>query len=67
MKAGRVVKEVYREHGISDATNHNFKFKYCGIEASDIKWLKAIFADLTLEHRILKDILVKSCKASGEA
>ena len=37
---GRMVKEVCREYGMSDATYYNWKAKYGGMEASDIKRLK---------------------------
>lgn len=69
VEAGRLVKEVCREYSISDATYYNWKAKYGGMEASDIKRLKeledenrrlkSMFADLSLEHRILKDIVEK--------
>ena len=69
VEAGRLVKEVCREYGISDATYYNWRAKYGGMEASDIKRLKeledenrrlkSMFADLSLEHRILKDIVEK--------
>ncbi|GAA6152205.1 hypothetical protein NBRC116587_16240 [Pseudoteredinibacter isoporae] len=69
VEAGRLVKEVCREYEISGATYYNWKSKYGGMEASDIKRLKeleeenhrlkAMFADLSLEHRILKDIVEK--------
>lgn len=69
VEADRLVKEVCREYGISDATYYNWKAKYGGMEASDIKRLKeledenrrlkSMFADLSLEHRILKDIVEK--------
>ncbi|KTD45181.1 ISxcC1 transposase [Legionella quinlivanii] len=39
---GRLVKEVCREHGISDATYYNWKAKYGGMEASDIKRMKEL-------------------------
>ena len=74
VESGRLVKEVCREYSISDATYYNWKAKYGGMEASDIKRLKdledenrrlkSMFAELSLEHRILKDIIEKSCKAS---
>ena len=74
VEAGRRVKKVCREYSISDATYYNWKSKYGGMEASDVKRLKeleeenrrlkAMFADLSLEHRVLKDIIEKSCKAS---
>jgi len=72
VKAGRKVNEVYRECSISDATYYNWKSKYSGIEASDIKRLKELegenrklkqmFADLSIEQRIVKDILEKTVK-----
>ena len=37
VQAGRLVKEVCREYSISDATYYNWKAKYGGMEASDIK------------------------------
>ena len=74
VEGGRLIKEVCREYGISDATYYNWKTKYGGMEASDVKRLKeledenrrlkSMFAELSLEHRILKDIVEKSCKAS---
>ena len=67
VEAGRTVKDVCREYGISDATYYNWKSKYSGMEASDIKrmkdmeaelsQLKRMYADLALENRALKDIM----------
>ena len=34
---GLKVKDLCREHGISDATYYNWKAKYGGLEASDLK------------------------------
>jgi putative transposase len=69
VESGRLVKDVCREYGISDATYYNWKAKYGGMEASDIKKmkdledenrrLKQMFAELSLEHKILKDIIEK--------
>ena len=69
VETGKLVKDVCREYGISDATYYNWKAKYGGMEASDIKRLKELesenqrlkqmFADLSLEHQILKDIVEK--------
>ncbi len=69
VESGRLVKDVCREYGISDATYYNWKAKYGGMEASDIKKmkdledenrrLKQMFAELSLEHKILKDIVEK--------
>jgi putative transposase len=67
--AGRPVKEVCRKHGISDATYYNWKSKYGGMSASELKRmkemegelseLKRMYADLALENRALKDLIEK--------
>ena len=69
VEAGRTVKDVCRETGISEATYYNWKSRYGGMEASDIKKikdledenrrLKQMFADLSLENRALKDVIEK--------
>ena len=67
--AGRSVKEICRKHGISDATYYNWKSKYGGMKASDLKRmkeleaelsrLKRMYADLALENHALKDLIEK--------
>ncbi len=69
VEAGRTVKDICREAGISEASYYNWKAKYGGMEASDIKKLKDLeeenrrlkqmFADLSLECRALKDVIEK--------
>ena len=69
VEAGRTVKDVCSEAGISEASYYNLKVKYGGMEASDIKKmkdledenrrLKQMFADLSLENRALKDVIEK--------
>ena len=69
MEAGRTVRDVSREHEISDATYYQWKSKYGGMQASDIKRLreledenrrlKQMSADLLLENRALKDVIAK--------
>ena len=69
VEGGRQVKEVCREYGVSDATFYNWKSKDGGMEASDIRRLKEMedenrrlkqmFADLSLKHEALKDIVEK--------
>lgn len=66
VEAGRLVKDVCRERGISDATYYQWKSKYGGMEASDIKRLreleeenrklKMMVADLSLENRAIKEV-----------
>lgn len=69
VEGGRQVKAVCREYGISEPTYYNWKTKYGGMEASDVRKLKDLadenrrlkqmFAELSLEHKILKDIVEK--------
>jgi putative transposase len=68
-EAGRLVAEICREHGIAPATYYQWKSKYGGLEASDLKRmrsleeensrLKKMYADLALENRAIKDLLGK--------
>ena len=77
VEGGRQVKEVCREYGISDATYYNWKMKYGGMEIADIRKLKELtdenrrlkqmYADLSLKHEALKDIVEKSSEACSEA
>jgi putative transposase len=76
VEGGRMVKDVCREYGILDATYYNWKSKYGGMTASDIKKpkeledenrrLKRMYADLSLQHEALKDVVEKSFEASRE-
>jgi putative transposase len=69
VEGGRSVKDVCREYGISDATYYNWKSKYGGMTASDVKKLKELedenrrlkrmYADLSLQHEALKDVIEK--------
>lgn len=68
-EAGLSVKEICRSHGISEPTFYNWKSKYGGMEASDVRrlkdleeenaQLKKMYADLALDNRILKDLFTK--------
>jgi len=68
-EAGRKVSEICREHGISSATFYQWRSKYGGMEASDIKKLKELqeeneklkrmYADMALENQAIKDLLGK--------
>ena len=67
--AGKKVKDICREHGISDATYYKWKSKYGGLDASELKRikeleaenskLKRMYADLSLENDGLKDLISK--------
>jgi putative transposase len=67
--AGRPIKEVCRQRGISGATYYKWKSKYGGMEASDLKRvkeleaenarLKRLFAEMALENAAMKDLIAK--------
>ena len=69
VEGGRTVAEVCREVGVSTATHFKWKAKFGGMEASDIRrmreleeenrQLKRMYAELSLDHRVLKDVLEK--------
>ena len=68
-EAGIPTKEICRELGISEPTFYNWKSKYGGMEASDVKRLKDLeeenarlkkmYADLAMDNQILKDLFTK--------
>lgn len=68
-ESGMKVTELCRKYGMSDVTFYKWRSKYGGMEASDIKRLKALeeenrhlkqmYAELSLEHTVLKDIVEK--------
>lgn len=69
VEAGRTVKDVCREYGISNATYYAWKSKFGGMETSDIKRLreleyenarlKQMYVDLSLENRASEDVIEK--------
>lgn len=67
--SGMRVSDICREIGISEPTFYNWRSKYAGMTASDIKRLKEleeensrlkrIVADQQLDLQILKDVVSK--------
>lgn len=67
--AGVSIKDLCREHGISEATFYNWKNKYGNQDATDARRLKELeeenarlkkmYAELSLDHAILKDIIAR--------
>lgn len=67
--AGVAVKDICRKAGISEPTYYNWKSKYGGMSASDLKrtkeleaelsQLKRMYADLALENHAMKDLIAK--------
>lgn len=68
-ESGLPLEELIRKHGISKGTFYKWRAKYSGMDASALKRLKELeeenrrlkqmYADLSLEHRVLKDIVEK--------
>jgi len=69
-EAGVRTAELCRKHNISDQTYYKWKSKYGGLELSELKRLRALeaenqklkhlVADLSLDNRVLKDLLSKN-------
>ena len=54
--AGVAVKEICRKHGISDATYYNWKSKYGGMDASDLKRMKELETELSQFKRMYTEL-----------
>ena len=54
--AGAKVKDLCRKHGISDATYYNWKSKYGGMEASDLKRMKELEGELSQYKRMYAEL-----------
>lgn len=69
-EAGMTVADLCRKYGMSDATYYNWKAKYAGMVASDLKKLKQMesenrklkqmVAEQALDIRALKDVVSKN-------
>ena len=68
-EAGVSVNDLCRQYGFGKSTFYTWKAKYGGMEASDLQRLreleeenhrlKQMYADLSLEHAVLKDVVEK--------
>ena len=66
-----------RQHGFSKASFYKWKAKYSGMSVSELKRLKELeeenrglkhmYASLSLEHEVLKDIIEKNCQRRAAA
>ncbi len=54
--AGMKVADICRKHGISDATYYNWKSKYGGMEASDLKRMKELETELSQYKRMYAEL-----------
>ena len=68
-EAGVPVADLCREHGFGKSTFYKWKAKYGGMDASALRRLKELeaenqrlkrmYAELSLDHQILKDMVEK--------
>ena len=68
-ESGKDVMDICRELGINRQTFYNWKKKYSGMDAELLRKykemerenaeLKRMYADLSLDHRILKNVIEK--------
>jgi putative transposase len=66
-ESGLAVGDVCRKHDISNATYYQWKSKYAGVSANELKRikdleaengkLKRMYAELALENTAIKDVL----------
>lgn len=70
--AGVPVKDLCRQAGISSATYYQWKSKYGGMEASDLRRvpeleaenakLKRVYAELALDNIVMEDLIARKLK-----
>ena len=73
-ESGCSVTDICRELSIAQGTFYNWRKKYAGMDASQLKKLKELeeenrrlkekYADLALDNRMLKDVLSKNWYSS---
>lgn len=68
-ETGMPVAELCRKHGVGQSTYYAWKAKYSGMSVQELKRLKQLeeenrrlkhmYAELSLDHKILKDVIEK--------
>ena len=68
-ESGKSTSDICRELGVHQATFYTWKKKYSGMDSQELRRmkeleednrrLKQMYADLALDHNILKDVLSK--------
>jgi putative transposase len=61
-ETGTPVAEVIRRMGISEQTFYRWKKLYGGLGVSELRRLKRLVADLSLDKHILQDVLSKKVR-----
>ncbi|SFP93015.1 transposase, partial [Enterovibrio norvegicus] len=54
--AGMKVDDICRQHGISSATYYNWKAKYGGLDASELKRIKELEAENAKLKKMFADV-----------
>ena len=68
-ESGVLATDLCRKHGMSQAAFYNWKSKYSGMDTSELKRLKGLegenrrlkkmYAELSMDHEALKEIIEK--------
>ena len=68
-ESGKKTADICREYGVSAATFYNWRKKFGGMDANQLarlreleaenKRLKHMYADISLDHSLLKELLEK--------
>lgn len=68
-ESGKKTSDICRQNGISEATFYNWRKKYAGMDATQLsrlkeleeenRHLKYMYADISLDHKLLKEVLEK--------
>ena len=58
-ESGTPVPEVCRKIGIAEQTYYRWKKKFAGMGVAEVRRLKQLVADLSLDKQMLQDVLRK--------
>lgn len=69
LETGIPIADIVRKHGVGESTIYNWRSRYGGMNDSEIKRLKQLeeenrrlkhmYAELSIDYRVLKDIVEK--------
>lgn len=69
LESGIPIADIVRKHGVGESTIYNWRSKYGGMNESEVKRLKQLeeenrrlkhmYAELSIDYRVLKDIVEK--------
>ena len=58
--AGVAVKELCRKHGFSEASYYTWRNKFCGMDVSDAKKLRALEAENSRVKKLLAEAMLEN-------